>query len=96
MKKGCGTLTELTSIWRYLNPAAKWDLVEKAYDIKNMYDHGLYDNIEYPSQEETLLSRPTDYPRAEREAEEKALYAQMIKSFIEHFTDEERAELLRM
>jgi len=94
MKKGCGTLTELTAIWRYLNPAARWELVEKAYNIKNMYDHGCYDDVEIPSQEETLFYRPTDYPRAEREAEEKAVREKLIKSLLEQFTDEERTEIL--
>lgn len=57
MKEGCGTLKELTVLWKSLNPYCRWILVEEAYRMKQNCENGFTTFTEMPSQAETLSLR---------------------------------------
>ena len=57
MREGCGTLTELTYLWKSLTPYCRWCLVEEAYRMKQNIENGYSILTEMPSQDETLALR---------------------------------------
>ena len=57
MRKGQGTLKELTALWRQLDPRGRWLLVETAYaEVKNMKRYPKC-RSDMPGQVETLKLR---------------------------------------
>ena len=57
MRKGQGTLKELTALWRQLDPRGRWLLVETAYaEVKNMQRYPKC-RSDMPGQGETLKLR---------------------------------------
>ena len=57
MRKGQGTLEELTALWRQLDPRGRWLLVETAYaEVKNMKRYPEC-RSDMPGQAETLKLR---------------------------------------
>ena len=57
MRKGQGTLKELTELWQKLDPRGRWLLVETAYgELQNMKHHPEC-RSDMPSQAETLRFR---------------------------------------
>ncbi len=57
MREGQGTLKELTTLWRQLDPRGRWTVVETAYgELRNMKQYPEC-RSDMPSQAETLKLR---------------------------------------
>lgn len=57
MKEGCGTMKELTYLWKSLTPYCRWCLVEEAFRMKQNIENGQGVLTKMPSQDETLALR---------------------------------------